>query len=208
MKHLNKTIIPILAALLLLASCSPRETQAETEEGTSAEPIIQTVTAGPSDTPSADVDLSALTPDVIEAWANEEPFDFAAANNGSYVRLGQTEGLAVTKASPVLTDEEFEIELDALMENYSYDVEITDRDVEEGDVVRADFVGYKDGTAFSGGTAYDQEITAQARRVVVLSILRMCSIAQFVICLHIQNDLILGFVPICKVTEKSHNQRI
>ncbi|MBQ3859543.1 MAG: FKBP-type peptidyl-prolyl cis-trans isomerase, partial [Clostridia bacterium] len=165
MKQLKKTISLTLAALLLLASCSSGQTNTETEqqtgEPTLIDPSVQPAPGGTTETPTSGIDFAALTSDTVASWAEAEPFDFAAANASSYVQLGQVEGLAVTKASPVLTDEEFENELDSLMENYSYSVEITDRAVEEGDTVRADYAGYKDGEAFGGGTAYDQEITAQ-----------------------------------------------
>ena len=165
MKQLKKTISLTLAALLLLASCSSGQTNTETEqqtgEPTLIDPSVQPAPGRTTETPTSGIDFAALTSDTVASWAEAEPFDFAAANASSYVQLGQVEGLAVTKASPVLTDEEFENELDSLMENYSYSVEITDRAVEEGDTVRADYAGYKDGEAFGGGTAYDQEITAQ-----------------------------------------------
>ena len=170
---LKKLSVLILSALLLASSC------------TNAAPRLEGVSLGPS-MPSASepaggeassasqidpgasgvsdgdaVDFASLTAAEVKAWAEAEPFDFSSVNAADYVRLGQVEGLQVTKSSAVLTDEEFENELDALLESYSYTVEITDRPVAEGDVVRADYAGYKEGEAFAGGTATDQSITAQ-----------------------------------------------
>ena len=176
---MKKTIIPILTALLLCASCASTGPELE---GMTLAPNTQTPAAEGENTPgnaelpdtpdvpetpaAADnggetIDFEALTSDDINAWASADPFDYAGADLTGYVRLGQVEGLTVTKGSALLTDEEFENELDALLQNYAYSVEITDRPVAEGDTVRADYAGYKDGEAFAGGTASDQQITAQ-----------------------------------------------
>ena len=166
---MKKNIALTLALLLLASSCSapagPGETApAETEAPAGIGEILDSVDL-PSSFPSAgdgaDIDLGSLTSAQIKAWAEAEPLDFASLDASGYVRLGQVEGLSVIKGSAVLTDEEFENELDALLENYAYDVEITDRAVAEGETVRADYAGYKDGEAFGGGTAYNQQITAQ-----------------------------------------------
>ena len=175
---MKKIIIPILTALLLCASCAGSGPELE---GMTLAPGGQTIAAEGENTPAGEVlgpdsstdggeaaesgetaiDFAALTTDELSAWASADPFDFASADMSGYVRLGQVEGLAVTKGSSALTDEEFENELDAMLQNYAYSVEVTDRAVAEGDTVRADYTGYKDGEAFSGGTAYDQQITAQ-----------------------------------------------
>ena len=165
---LKKLFVLILSALLLI-SCTNAAPQLE---GVSLAPSTPSVSE-PADgeTPSAPsdpgaaageaVDFASLTADEVKAWAEAEPFDFSSVNAADYVRLGQVEGLQVTKNSAAVTDEEFENELDALLDSYSYALEITDRPVAEGDVVRADYAGYKDGEAFAGGTASNQRITAQ-----------------------------------------------
>ncbi len=89
-----------------------------------------------------------------------EPFDYVAHDLTSYVKLGKYKGLSITSPSAKLTDEEFEEEIEVLLEAYSYYQEYTDRAVEEGDSVRADFAGYKDGVAFQGGTATNVTLTA------------------------------------------------
>ena len=163
-----KKVFSLLLALLLLASSCADHSAGDPGEETAppeAPAGISVLTGDPGAAASAgeeqSIDFAALTSAQINAWASAEPFDYTAADVSGYVRLGKVEGLAVTQDSPVLTDEEFEYELDSLLENYAYSVEITDRPVAEGDTVRADYAGYKDGEAFSGGTAYDQEITAQ-----------------------------------------------
>lgn len=101
-------------------------------------------------------------PEVVEdaALSTAEPFDYMTNDLSGYIKIGEYKGLPVTKESDVLTDEEFENEIAVLLDNYSYYEEYTDRAVEEGDTVRADYAGYRDGVAFEGGTATDQSITA------------------------------------------------
>jgi trigger factor len=152
----------LLAAALSLSGCSKPESPvgAETDEqsGITLDGLLPSEGAaaeGPS------VDLASLSDETLNEWADTDPMDFGSVDLSAYITLGQYSGLAVTKESAELTEEEFQNELDALLDDYSYYEEITDRKVEEGDRVRADYAGYKDGEAFAGGTAYDQEITAK-----------------------------------------------
>lgn len=147
----------LLSALLLLSSCSkPEPAGTETESGETPVTIAGTPSM-PADLP----DLGTLDDETVKAWADLPAFDYKAADLSILVKLGQVEGLSVTAESAAVTDEEFDREIDSLLDSYAEAVEITDRPVEEGDRVRADYAGYKDGAAFQGGTGYDQEITAK-----------------------------------------------
>lgn len=139
----TKTTAPalLLAMTMLLASCG------KTEPGFSVD-MSGTETA--ESTPAS----SDFTP------VDAEPYDYAANDLTPFIKLGEYQNIPVTKASANLTDEEFEDEIDAFLESYSYYEEITDRPVEEGDTVLADYSGYLDGEAFTGGTATDQTVVA------------------------------------------------
>ncbi len=89
-----------------------------------------------------------------------EPYDYMANDLTGFIKLGEYNGLSVTKESAVLTDEEFENEIDTMLDSYSYYETVTDRQVEEGETVLADYSGYLDGVQFDGGTATNQTITA------------------------------------------------
>ena len=89
-----------------------------------------------------------------------DPYDYMANDLTGFIKLGEYTGLSVTKESDVLTDEEFEDEIDAMLDSYSYYETVTDRQVEEGETVLADYSGYLDGVQFDGGTAANQTITA------------------------------------------------
>lgn len=91
-----------------------------------------------------------------------DPYDYMNNDLTSYIKIGEYENIPVTKESAVLTDEEFEDEIDYLLQSYAYYETITDRPVEEGETVLADYSGYLDGVQFDGGTATDQSIVASA----------------------------------------------
>ncbi len=59
-----------------------------------------------------------------------------------------------------VTDEDVDYEINYVLESYAETVEITDRAVEDGDVVNLDYTGYVDGEAFENGadTGYDLTI--------------------------------------------------
>lgn len=89
---------------------------------------------------------------------NSSSFDYMSADLTGMIKLGDYKNISVTKASPILTEEEFENEISALLDNYSYYEKITDRAVEEGDTVVCDYSGYLDGVQFEGGTAQNTEV--------------------------------------------------
>ncbi len=127
---------------MLLASCG------------TAQPGFSVGTSDNGDTPTISGTSSDFTP------VDAEPYDYMANDLTGFIKLGEYTGLSVTKESAVLTDEEFEDEIDAMLDSYSYYETVTDRQVEEGETVLADYSGYLDGVQFDGGTATNQTITA------------------------------------------------
>ena len=136
---MKKQLILIIASVLALSSCAKNDLPPLTE---------------------ADQPGSILNGGVDVVETDAEPFDYLGTDLSTYIKIGNYNGLEVTKESDVLTDEEFETEIGYLLENYAYYKEYTDRNVEEGDTVRADYAGYRDGIAFEGGTAKDATLTA------------------------------------------------
>ena len=74
------------------------------------------------------------------------------------VTLGQYKGLAVDKESTEVSDEEIQEELKKAQEKNSREVEITDRPVQDGDMIRLSYAGTIDGVPFDGGTAENQNL--------------------------------------------------
>lgn len=68
------------------------------------------------------------------------------------VTLGQYKGIEVSAVTFTVEESEIDSELDALIGDYAYEEEITDRAVREGDLVEISYVGRKDGIPFDGGT--------------------------------------------------------
>ena len=143
MKKIRTTVLAAaLVSAMLLASCG------------TTEPGFSVGTSADANNPTIVGSSSSYTP------VDAEPYDYMANDLTPFVKLGTYTGLSVTKESAVLTDEEFEDEVDLMLESYSYYKEETDRQVEEGDTVLADYSGYLDGVQFDGGTATNQTIMA------------------------------------------------
>lgn len=123
-------------------------TQAAAETGTSteAESTAQTeITA--EDTGSSILDAERVSD--REDYVGLEDLDI-----DEYVTLNDYKNMKVTAYKPEVTDEDIEQYINSEMLN-GY---ITDRKVENGDVVNIDYVGKKDGVAFDGGTASGSDL--------------------------------------------------
>ena len=75
-----------------------------------------------------------------------------------YVTLGQYTGFTLQGQSTEVTDDEVMASLNSSI-GTDYYTEVTDRPVQEGDVVNIDYTGKKDGKAFDGGTASGYDLT-------------------------------------------------
>ncbi len=75
-----------------------------------------------------------------------------------YVTLGEYKGLQVDMSKPVVTEEDVAWEIRYKMEEVTTKelYGITDRAVENGDLINLDYAGYKEEVAFDGGSATDQ----------------------------------------------------
>ena len=75
------------------------------------------------------------------------------------VKLGEYKGLKVDKYSTRVTQKEVDEEIEKERERNARTVEVTDRAVEDKDVVTLDFEGFVDGVAFEGGKGTDYPLT-------------------------------------------------
>ena len=75
------------------------------------------------------------------------------------VTLGEYEGVAVEKNVEKVTDEAVDARIQNDVERASTTQDVTDRAVENGDIVNLDYAGSVDGVAFEGGTAQGQSLT-------------------------------------------------
>lgn len=77
-----------------------------------------------------------------------------------YVELGDYKGIEYTREVAEVTDDQVQSQVDSFVSGLEEKTEVTDRAVEDGDVVNIDFVGTMDGEAFDNGSSegYDLEI--------------------------------------------------
>lgn len=75
------------------------------------------------------------------------------------VTLGKYKGVAVEKNVEKVTDEAVDARIQNDVERASTTQDVTDRAVENGDIVNLDYAGSVDGVAFEGGTAQGQSLT-------------------------------------------------
>lgn len=75
------------------------------------------------------------------------------------VTLGEYKGLEVDRQTVEVTEEEVAHEIDQERERNARTVEVTDRPVQDKDIVTLDFKGFVDGEAFEGGKGTDYPLT-------------------------------------------------
>lgn len=75
------------------------------------------------------------------------------------VTLGEYKGVEVEKTVVEVAEEEIDKEVDKERDNNSRMIDIDDRAVEKGDMIKLDFEGFVDGVAFEGGKGTDYPLT-------------------------------------------------
>lgn len=75
------------------------------------------------------------------------------------VTLGEYKGLEVDRQTVEVTEEEVAHEIDQERERNARTIEVTDRPVQDKDIVTLDFEGFVDGEAFEGGKGTDYPLT-------------------------------------------------
>ncbi len=74
------------------------------------------------------------------------------------IELGEYKGLKAVKYVHTVTDEEIDARISQDVDKATTTEDVTDRALENGDVVNLDYAGTLDGTAFAGGTAQGQTL--------------------------------------------------
>lgn len=111
---------------------------------------------------TADCDLEIVSRPEIDVVQIEsgKPFIFTAeVALKPEVTLGEYKGIEVEKQNIEVTDEEVQAEVDKERENNSRTLDVDDRAVENGDMVKLDFEGFVDGVAFDGGKGENFDLT-------------------------------------------------
>lgn len=82
------------------------------------------------------------------------------------VKLGDYKGIKLNKVEYNVTAEDIKAELTRMQEQASRRVEVADRSVIDGDIVKLDYSGSVDGVKFDGGTATDQELVIGSKTFI------------------------------------------
>ena len=118
---------------------------------------------GNADTNTAESTQESVVESENAAEAETEDFGpeayLSGINVADYVTLGEYTGVEVSVDAPVVTDEYLDSYIDYVLQSNMVKTEITDRPVEEGDIVNIDYEGKIDGVAFDGGTAQGYDLT-------------------------------------------------
>ena len=106
------------------------------------------------------LDIVAQPSISVEPIEKGKPFVFTAeVALKPVVTLGEYKGLEVEKKVIEVTEEEVNAAVDREREKNSRMIDIEDRTVENGDIVKLDFDGSVDGVPFQGGKAENYDLT-------------------------------------------------
>ena len=152
-------VLSLLLALSL-AGCTllPSETD-DQKEGTSDLPLPDG--EGTNDPTQEGTDAQNVTLDQFDPEKVYPLVDYFALNAADYVQLGRYKNmtLSINKSDVTISDTALQAEINAILAAHHPDAKITDRPVQEGDIIVMDYVGKLNGEAFQGGTGLNQTIT-------------------------------------------------
>ena len=97
--------------------------------------------------------------DVVQIEKGKEFIFTAEVAVKPEVTLGEYKGLEVPKAEIEVTEEEIQKEIDKERENNARTIDVDDRAVANGDMIKLDFDGSVDGVPFAGGKAENYDLT-------------------------------------------------
>ncbi len=100
-----------------------------------------------------------LTTGLLAGCGSDEGKSVGDMKVEKYVTLGAYQGINVTVPEPTVSEEEVAEQMKQIVNNnLTQEFGITDRAVALGDTVNINYEGKKDGVAFAGGTANDQQL--------------------------------------------------
>ncbi len=140
-------VVLLLCASLSLAGCT---SGTSSDSGTEEETQEETAETGSGEDDSS-VDFGVGLDDDGRLTGIEDVNEF--------VTLPDYANAVLAAADVEVSDEEVQEEIDSLLESYAETTAVTDRAVQDGDVVNIDYVGSVDGVEFDGGSAEGYDLT-------------------------------------------------
>ena len=157
MKRWMKMAAMLFAVSMMACGCSnsaaPAETSAPTEAAeTEAETAAETAEAeaGAEEGTGEVPDVTGIEVD-LSAGLDDEG-NILDMNTADFVTLPDYKNMEVAKDDVTPSAAEIQDAVDNLMAGFAEEVQITDREIAEGDIVNIDYVGSVDGVEFEGGS--------------------------------------------------------
>ncbi|MBD5470419.1 MAG: hypothetical protein HDR19_04735, partial [Lachnospiraceae bacterium] len=150
MKHQFMIVCLTGAVMLGVSACGDKKAVQESDQSTEAATAAETQSA-------VENAAGSTTSSILDAQRVSERDDYVGLqdlNIDDYVVLNDYKNMKVTAYKPTIEDADIESYINS---NYLTGG-ITDRAVENGDVVNIDYEGKEDGVAFEGGTASGAEL--------------------------------------------------
>ncbi len=150
MKFGKSVLCILLSAVLitaLISGCTPADSTSSNVSSSSGDDVSSASSDVSSDTSEAEFEPAFSYSDGLD-----ENGYFAGIKALDYVTLLDYKKIVVPADTSEVTDDEVQIEIDALLAEFTTDKEVTDRDVVDGDTVNIDYVGSVDGVEFEGGS--------------------------------------------------------
>ena len=156
----HKAFISLFLALAItfsmLAGCSgkeglsdllnPEETLSSPEEPGTSEP-------NGSNDPNGSDGLSGYSPETYMDAFDDKGF-FKGVRALDYIEMFKYSGIQIPSDVHLITDEDVQAQIDTIISNFPVTNQITDREVEDGDLVNIDYVGSVGGVEFEGGNTF------------------------------------------------------
>ena len=148
----KKWMISLLTGSICMAALSGTVLAADVSDASAEEEVFsESITEDSTEVPEEAVSEGSTEEEIT---VPDRP-EYKALD---YVTLGQYTGFTLQGQSTEVTDDEVMASLNSSI-GTDYYTEVTDRPVQEGDVVNIDYTGKKDGKAFDGGTASGYDLT-------------------------------------------------
>jgi trigger factor len=134
-------LVMSISIMLLAWGCGKKNVQEELDTGAEG-----TATVAPTEAAEGTEGATVEAP-VKEAYEVND-----------YITLGEYKGLKVSYTKLEVTDADVDAAIKSDLEANATEEEVSDRAVQDGDIVNIDYEGLKDGVAFEGGTAQGYDL--------------------------------------------------
>lgn len=148
-KSIGKMVVCGLMAAMVMTGCSQKAAK-DSAPSTSA---AESSAAGESSKEAAPTEVSESMEESAEQLVTKDLTDMDKGK----ITLGNYKGIEVTKEPVEVSDDEVNAKILSVREGKATK-EATNDPVQNGDLVNIDFAGTKDGVAFDGGTAKNQDL--------------------------------------------------